>query len=185
MVATITGNPAQGEFIMEIERINSKANAGLTTGIIGTAGVGLGLLGSLLMGNNGAWGMGYNNPYGFNNSVCRQEYAGEMNMMQELAKKDAEIQALKSDQKTDAKILDLYRYIEGRIHETDRRFAAQDVWNATQTGVIGNLGTQLHEVEAGFYGITKRVIPKDNVCPEPMARYNSWTAPTTAAAGTN
>ena len=166
---------------MDIERVNSKANAGLTTGIIGTAGVGLGLLGSLLMGNNGAWGMGNYGGYGYgyNNSICRAEYAGEMNMMQELAKKDAEIQALKCDQKTDAKILDLYRYIEGRIHESDRRFAAQDVWNATQNGVISNLGTQLHEVEAGFYGLTKRVIPKDNVCPEPMARYNSWTAPTT------
>lgn len=167
---------------MDIERVNSKANAGLTTGIIGTAGVGLGLLGSMLFGNNG-WGMNaFNNGYGYNNTVCRQEYAGEMNMMQELAKKDAEIQSLKCDQKTDAKILDLYRYIEGRIHETDRRFAAQDVWNATQNGVIGSLGTQLHEVEAGFYGLTKRVIPKDNVCPEPMARYNSWTAPVAATA---
>lgn len=166
---------------MDIERVNTKANAGLTTGIIGTAGVGLGLLGSLLMGNNNAWGMGN---YGYNNSVCRAEYAGEMNMMQELARKDAEIQALKIDQKTDAKILDLYRYIEGRIHETDRRFAAQDVWNATQSGVIGSLGTQLHEVEHGFYGLTKRVIPKENVCPEPMARYNSWVAPVTTAAET-
>lgn len=171
---------------MELERVNSKANAGLTTGIIGTAGVGLGLLGSLLMGNN-AWGMMGNygpNGYGYNNAVCRQEYAGEMNMMQELARKDAEIQALKIDQKTDAKILDLYRYIEGRIHETDKRFAAQDVWNATQNGVIGNIGTQLREVEHGFYGLTKRVIPSENVCPEPMARYNSWTAPTAVAPDT-
>ena len=33
---------------------NGKANAALTTGIIGTAGVGLGLLGNLL---GGCWGM--------------------------------------------------------------------------------------------------------------------------------
>ena len=33
---------------------NGKANAALTTGIIGTAGVGLGLLGNLL---GGGWGM--------------------------------------------------------------------------------------------------------------------------------
>ena len=35
---------------------NGKANAALTTGIIGTAGVGLGLLGNLLGGGFGGWG---------------------------------------------------------------------------------------------------------------------------------
>lgn len=166
---------------MDIERVNTKANAGLTTGIIGTAGVGLGLLGSMLFGNNG-WGFNaYNNGngygYGYNNTVCRQEYAGEMNMMQELAKKDAEIQALKCDQKTDAKILDLYRYVEGKFHEQDRKFADQGIWNATQNGAIGGIGAQLRDVERAVYGLTKRVIPADNVCPEPMPRYNSWTEP--------
>ncbi len=163
---------------MDIERVNSKANAGLTTGIIGTAGVGLGLLGSMLFGNNG-WGMNAFNG-GYNNIVCRQEYAGEMTMMQELAKKDAEIQALKIDQKTDGKILDLYRYVEGKFHDIDGQFASQGIWNATQNGAIANIGTQIHEMEHTVYGLTKRVIPADNVCPEPMARYNSWTAPTAA-----
>lgn len=166
---------------MDIERVNSKANAGLTTGIIGTAGVGLGLLGSMLLGNNGGWLFNGNNnsyAYGYNNLVCRQEYAGEMNMMQELAKKDAEIQALKCDQKTDAKILDLYRYVEGKFHEQDRKFADQGIWNATQNGAIGGIGCQLHDIERAVYGLTKRVIPAENVCPEPMPRYNSWTEPT-------
>ncbi len=166
---------------MDIERVNTKANAGLTTGIIGTAGVGLGLLGSMLFGNG--WGMNaFNNGYGYNNTVCRQEYAGEMNMMQELAKKDAEIQSLKCDQKTDAKILDLYKYVEGKFHEQDRKFADQGIWNATQTGAIGSIGCQIHDLEHAIYGLTKRVIPAENVCPEPMARYNSWTAPVAATA---
>lgn len=171
---------------MDIERVNSKANAGLTTGIIGTAGVGLGLLGSMLFGNNG-WGFnaynngnGYGYGYGYNNTVCRQEYAGEMNMMQELAKKDAEIQALKCDQKTDAKILDLYRYVEGKFHETNQKFADQAVWNATATGGMASAGAQIHDLQRTLGGLTKTVIPADNVCPELMARYNSWTAPTAA-----
>lgn len=163
---------------MDIERVNSKANAGLTTGIIGTAGVGLGLLGSMLFGNNG-WGMNAFNG-GYNNIVCRQEYAGEMNMLQELAKKDAEIQALKCDQKTDAKILDLYRYVEGKFHETNQKFADQAVWNATATGGMASAGAQIHDLQRTLGGLTKTVIPADNVCPEPMARYNSWTAPTAA-----
>lgn len=169
---------------MEIERINSKANAGLATGIIGTAGVGLGLLGSMFLGNGG-WGMnGYNgfNGYGYSNSICRAEYAGEMNMMQELAKKDAEIQALKCDQKTDAKILDLYRYVEGKFHEQDKKFADQGIWNATNAGGMAGLGAQIHDLERIVGRLTKPVIPAENVCPEPMPRFNSWTAPVTAAA---
>ena len=36
---------------------NGKANAALTTGIIGTAGVGLGLLGNLFGGGWNGWGV--------------------------------------------------------------------------------------------------------------------------------
>lgn len=147
----------QGEFIMDIEGINSKANAGLTTGIIGTAGVGLGLLGSLLLGNNG---MGMNN-----NSICRQEYAGEMNMMQELAAKDAEIQALKIDQKTDAKILDLYKYVEGNLHAINQKFADQGVWNATAMGGMGSMAAQIAGLQNTCASITKTVVPNTAICP--------------------
>lgn len=48
-------------------------------------------------------------------------------------------------------------------------------------GLIGCLQNQV----ATLMGMTKTVIPDDNICPPPMQRYNSWTAPTAAAAGTN
>jgi hypothetical protein len=35
----------------------------------------------------------------------------------------------------------------------------------------------------GLAALTKTVIPITNVCPEPMAKYNSWTAPTTTTTG--
>lgn len=141
---------------MELENINSKANAGLTTGIIGTAGVGLGLLGSLLMGGNNGL---------MNNGICRQEYAGEMNMVQELAAKDAEIQALKIDQKTDAKILDLYKYVEQNLHSINQKFADQGVWNATATGGMGAMSAQIASLQNTCAGITKVVVPNTSICP--------------------
>lgn len=141
---------------MELENINSKANAGLTTGIIGTAGVGLGLLGSLLMGGNNGL---------MNNGICRQEYAGEMNMVQELAAKDAEIQALKIDQKTDAKILDLYKYVEQNLHSINQKFADQGVWNATATGGMGAMAAQIASLQNTCAGITKVVVPNTSICP--------------------
>lgn len=142
---------------MEIERVNTKANAGLTTGIIGTAGVGLGLLGSLLMGN----GMAINN----GNTVCRQEYAGEMNMIRELSEKDAEIQSLKCDAKTDSKILDLYKYVETQLHTINGKFADQGVWNATATGTMGTMAAQIAALQNTCSAIVTPVIKNSAVCP--------------------
>lgn len=142
---------------MDIERVNTKANAGLTTGIIGTAGVGLGLLGSLLLGgNNGAL---------MNNGICRQEYAGEMTMMQELAAKDAEIQALKCDAKTDSKILDLYKYVENNLHEINQKFADQGVWNATANGGMGSMAAQIAGLQNTCNAIVTPVVKNSAICP--------------------
>lgn len=47
------------------------------------------------------------------------------------------------------------------------------------TNGITNLGTSLANLQATVASITSVVVPRTTVCPEPMARYNSWTAPTT------
>ena len=41
------------------------------------------------------------------------------------------------------------------------------------------LGRSVNGLASTINGITKVVVPKDVVCPEPMDRYNSWAAPTT------
>lgn len=41
------------------------------------------------------------------------------------------------------------------------------------------LGRSMNGLASTLNGITKVVVPKDVVCPEPMDRYNSWAAPTT------
>ncbi len=52
------------------------------------------------------------------------------------------------------------------------------VATAATTG-ISNLGTSLAALQATVAGITATVVPKSAICPEPMLRYNSWSAPTT------
>lgn len=57
------------------------------------------------------------------------------------------------------------------------------VAQAATTG-INNLGTSLAALQATVAGITATVVPKSAICPQPMDRYNSWTAPTTTTTTT-
>ena len=156
------------------------ANAGLTTGIIGTAlGVLNGGLG-LLNGN----GRGIFN-YGYGPVPCdtpRFVTKDELNYVQELGKKDSEIALLKSEQNTEVKIADVYERLITRIN-ADRR--EQDAWNASQsvanTQMSAAIATNTASISAlnnTLSCITKTVVPITAVCPEPMPLKNSWTAPT-------
>ena len=83
---------------------NGKANAALTTGIIGTAGVGLGLLGNLLGG-------------------------GLNDREQQLAEKDSEIALLKANTYNDQKSLEMYAYIDGQLKDIRKSICDQAVHN--------------------------------------------------------
>lgn len=150
------------------------ANTGLGFGIAGTA---LGLLGggsALLNGWNPRYAEGCCSE---NHVVTRYEaeQAGRIAQLEgELANKNAEIY-------TDKKSLELYQYVDGRLRNIEGQLAQQAVYNATNNGLIGCLQNQV----AALQGMTKMVIPDGNICPPPMPRYNSWTAPTAAAAGAN
>lgn len=95
-----------------------------------------------------------------------------------IAELETEVKLRDANTYTDSKILQVYQYFDGKLDAINRRLCDQDVWNATQTATIGCMAQQI----AALNGMTKLVIPKANVCPEPMDRYNSWTAPTAAAA---
>lgn len=148
------------------------ANTGLGFGIAGTA---LGLLGggsALLNGWNPRYAEGCCSE---NHVVTRYEaeQSGRIAQLEgELSLKNAEIY-------TDKKSLELYQYIDNRLRGVEGQLAQQAVYNATNNGLIDCLRNQV----AVLQGMTKTVIPDDNICPQPMQRYNSWTAPTAAAAG--
>lgn len=159
---------------MEYKEYASKgvAGAGLGLGIAGTA---LGLLGggsALLNGWNPRYAEGCCSE---NHVVTRYDAEKSARIAQlegELANKNAEIY-------TDKKSLELYQYIDNRLRGVEGQLAQQAVYNATNNGLIGCLQNQV----AALQGMTKTVIPDSSICPPPMPRYNSWTAPTAAAAG--
>lgn len=95
-----------------------------------------------------------------------------------IAELETEVKLRDANTYTDGKILETYQYIDGRLRGIESQICQQNVWNATQTATMSCMASQI----AALNGMTKMVIPKGNVCPEPMDRYNSWTAPTAAAA---
>lgn len=145
---------------------NAKANTGVVLGSIGT---GLGVLGShlgnILSGNG--------------NNCSNYVTKDELNYVQAIAAKDSEIALLKSEQNTEVKIADVYERLITRINadknEQTAINAQQMVYNATANANIAVLQSQVSALQ----GLTKVIVPADNVCPKPMPQFNSWTAPTT------
>lgn len=163
------------------------AGAGLGLGIAGTAlGIlngGAGLLGAHMAnaGCNPAAACSENQP------VNRYE----MTLTQEISAKDGEIALLKSERYTDERLVEVYKDLNSQINAVNEKIQAnrdeqnavncqQAVFNGTMTSTVGCLQQQI----ACLQSLTKVVIPKDNICPEPMDRYNSWTAPTTGGTAT-
>jgi phage I-like protein len=91
------------------------------------------------------------------------------------SEKDIEIAYLRGRDAAKTDSLELYKYVDGRFRVVEAQIAQQAVVNAQVTANISCLQNSV----AALSGLTKTVIPITNVCPEPMARYNAWTAPTT------
>lgn len=186
---------------------NGKGNLGVTLGSIGTGlsllNGGLGLLGGVNTQNNG------DNVCSENQPVTRYE----LSMAEKISKLQSEKDALQSDQKTDGKILELYKYVEQQFTKdreyVGNRFAAtgqeiaslaanQAVVNQRITDNLAFVDSKIdnvykdmdcrfkavyHEIECKTLPLEKKV-PLSSICPEAMPRYNSWTAPTTTAPAT-
>ena len=151
---------------------NGKANAALATGITGAVGTGLGLL------SNGFLG-GLFNPR-MNNCYCNEDHLinrYELQKEQRITSLETENALLKSNIYTDQKSIELYRYIDGKFNTLEQAINQQAVYNATNNATLVCMQQQI----ACLQSLTKVVIPATSVCPEPMNRYNSWTAPTTPA----
>lgn len=122
-------------------------NAGLTTGIIGTA------LGAL----NGAGGLGiFGSPRHESDEYITRFDAG---LMRDIEDRDRKIALLEADKYTDKKIADLADKMNTRFNIVEGQIAQQGIWNATQTGLIGSLQGQVAQLQA----LTKLVVPSSNV----------------------
>lgn len=147
------------------------AGAGLGLGIAGTAlGILNGGLGNLL---GGGCGTTYN---GCSENSLVNRY--ELGLTQELAAKEQEIALLKADKYTDQKLVEVTTYFNNKIDAINAQLGQQAVYNATLNGTVSCMATQIAQLQ----GLTKLIVPADNICPQPMPQYNSWTAPTTSTA---
>lgn len=84
--------------------------------------------------NNNGWGNGWNRGGGSFIPVpmCSEDHhvnRYELGMEQKLAAKDSEIALLKANTYNDGKILDLYRYVDGKFSGIEARLAEQAVRN--------------------------------------------------------
>lgn len=146
-------------------------NKWASKGVAGTAlGLGAGALGvELLRGNLGGI-LGNGNCCAENTAVTRYE----LNQQNEITNKDMEIAYLRGRDAAKTDSLELYKYVDGRFRGIEAQIAAQAVTNAQITANLSCLQSSVTALNA----LTKTVIPINNVCPEPMPQYNSWTAPT-------
>lgn len=145
-------------------------NAGLTTGIIGTAGVGLSLLGSLLnMGTGGCCGNSDNV------AVNRYEAAQSAR----IAELETEVKLRDANTYTLGEVGKLRDYMERKFDRVENELADQRVYNATNTVTIGCIQNQVAEL----LSLTKRVVPNGSICPGWGDVTVSITPTTAAAAG--
>lgn len=127
--------------------------AGLTTGIIGTSlgALNSGILGNLFGGGNCNGGGGANSP------VNRYE----MEMQQKIAALESGIALRDANIYNDGKVLELYRYVDGKLEAINAKIAEQAVFNAASTAAQNCMAGQI----AQLFGLTKLVIPNGSVCP--------------------
>ena len=154
--------------MVEVEREYASkgvGTAGLTTGISGTAGFGLNLLGQLLGGGAAA----------VNAAACSENTGVtryELEQQQTIANKDMEIAYWRGQDETNRKITDAYTKLESRIDGVAAEVRAnkdeqaginmqQAVYNGTNTAALGCLQAQVAQLQA----MTKMVIPNSSVCP--------------------
>ena len=156
--------------MVEVEKdYASKGVAGAALGT-GIAGLALGVLNGGIPNLLGGWGNGCNGGSAY---VTRYD-----------AEKDARIAELETEVKlrdantyTLGEVNKMRNYVDAKFDAINAQLCSQAVINAQVAAILSCLQNTVNTLS----GMTKTVIPIANICPEPMQRYNSWTAPTTTA----
>ena len=138
------------------------AGSGLGLGIAGTA---LGLL------NNGGMFSGlFGGNCGCSENMPVNRY--ELNQEQRIADLQAQISLRDANIYNDQKLLEVYKYFDGKIESINHKLCDQAVWNATQTSTMTCMAGQIGQL----FNLTKLVVPITSVCPQPAV---ATTSPTT------
>ena len=144
------------------------AGAGLGLGIAGTA------LGLLSGGLNGTGLFGANPAMVCSeNSMVNRYELGQANRIAEL---ETEVKLRDANTYTDSKLLEMYKYVDGKFGRIEHELCDQKVFNATQIGTISCIQGQIAQLQS----LTKLVVPNTSVCP---GWGNVTVAPATTTAG--
>lgn len=129
-------------------------------GVAGT-GLGLGIAGTALGVINGGW---LGNVFGNAGGRCGTEAPVnryELGLEQKIASLESGIALRDANIYNDTKMLELYKYVDGKLEGINNKLCDQAVFNATQTAAMNCMGGQI----AQLYALTKLVIPNGSVCP--------------------
>lgn len=144
-------------------------------GVGGTAlGLSIGALGSQLLAG------GFNGLLGNGNCGCSEDHyinRYEASQSARIAELETEVKLRDANTFTMGEMGKLRDYVDSRFSSVESQICQQSVYNATNTATLNCLANQI----AVLQGLTKTIIPADNICPTPMPQYNSWTAPTAGA----
>lgn len=160
------------------------ANAGLTTGIIGT------VLGAAANSNNCNGGI-LGGLFGGNH--CNSAGLAESQYVASILAENA---MLKSENYSDKVAKEVYQ--QTRIDNAALKAEMKELMDLREQIVLGKVNEvatlttcQLNQVNSSIAalantigGVTKTVVSTTAICPEVMLRYNSWTAPTADAPAT-
>ena len=133
---------------------------------VGGAGLGLGIAGTALGVLNGGLGNVLGGVLGNNSAaVCCHENTPvnryELGLEQRVSDLQAQIALRDANIYNDQKLLEVYKYFDGKVEGINQRLCDQAVWNATQSANIACMSNQI----AQLYGLTKLVVPNTSVCP--------------------
>jgi hypothetical protein len=126
------------------------AGAGLGLGIAGTA---LGLL------CNGGLGGLFSGGGACHENTMVNRY--ELGQEQKIAELQSQIALRDANTYNDQKMLEVYKYVDGKFSEVERELCEQRVYNATNTSTLSCLANQV----AQLMSLTKVVIPNTSICP--------------------
>lgn len=89
----------------------------------------------------------------------------EMEQAQKIAQLESSIALRDANTYSDQKLLEVYRYFDGKLGKVDEQLKNVEVYQATNTATLSCMGQQIAGLQSVLGSITKIVVPNGAVCP--------------------
>lgn len=129
-------------------------------GVAGT-GLGLGIAGTALGLMNGGLGNIFGNGCNVGCSENTMVNRYELDQTSRIAKLESDIALRDANIYNDQKLLEFYKYVDGKFAGIEHKICDQKVYNATNIATVNCIAGQINQL----YALTKLVIPNTSVCP--------------------